>query len=221
MKSLIEAARFPLSTTWQPAEFRPLSDRTYNIAASCNVPSFSGWENEKFSTTLLRRRCRNDAHWLNVVGKKLTGCFPTEIENEMKNQFDLLENLEPGIPNFKFVSKLKLVKDSHWYKQKVHEDGDPDLADIAQFGEEDILLLFLSFSKMNLMVAEMDDDKNKARRREQLALSVLLPLVSHVDSRMREKKQLTPLDFNLIYILQFFISSATFASTRTYGTLYR
>ena len=50
IKSLTEAARFPLSKSWQPEPFRPLSDRTYNIAASCNVPPFSGWENEKYST---------------------------------------------------------------------------------------------------------------------------------------------------------------------------
>ncbi|KAG7356020.1 hypothetical protein IV203_000706 [Nitzschia inconspicua] len=177
IKPLLEAVRFPLSKTWQPAEFRPLSDRTYNMAASCNVPPFSGWENEKFSTRLLRRRCRNSDYWLNVAGKTITGCFPAEIENEIHHQLDLLEKLEPEIPKSKFVDKLKLVKESHWYKEKLHvEGGDPDLSMIAQFGEEDVLLLFLSFSNMCLQVAEIDDYKKIARRREQLALSVLVPL---------------------------------------------
>jgi hypothetical protein len=179
MKSLVEAAMFPLSTSWQPIQFRPLSDRTYNIAASCNVPPFSGWENEKFSSRLLRLRYRDNDYWLNVQGKMVTGCLSGPIEEEMQRQFDLLERLEPGIPKSHFEQKLQLVKESDWYKDKLENaGGDPDLSKIAQFGEQDTLELFLAYSYICLRVAEFHTDKKVAWRCEQLALSVLLPLVS-------------------------------------------
>lgn len=179
MKSLTEAARFPLSTTWQPAEFRLISHRTYNVAASCNVPPFSGWENEQFSTKLLRRRCQDNDYWLHVHDKKITGCLSAGVEEEIKRQFDLLESLEPDIPKSNFEQKLKLVKQSAWFKEKLEDEGSgPDLSAIAQYGEDEMLELFLAYSSMCLEVAKFDDNKKSARRREQLALSVLLPLVS-------------------------------------------
>jgi hypothetical protein len=178
MKSLVEAAALPLDSSWQPAQFRPLSDRTYNIAASCNVPPFSGWENEKFSVRLLRRRSRDNDYWLNVQGKVVTGYLSAPIEEELKRQFNLLEKIEPGIPKSNFEHKLKLVKESKWYKDKIEYGGGiPDLSVIAQFGEKDALDLFLAYSHICLQMAEFDRGGKVAWRREQLALSVLLPLV--------------------------------------------
>jgi hypothetical protein len=186
IKSFVEAARFPLSRTWQPSEFRPLSDRIYNIAASCNVPPFSGWENEKFTSRLLRGRCRNNDYWLHVVGKRITGCLSMEIESEMKRQFELFEELEPKVPKSQFVTKLKLVKESNWYKAKLRKAGGyPNLSEIACYGEEDMLELFLAFSGICLQVSQHEKDRKIARRREQLALSVLLPLVSGISEFFR------------------------------------
>lgn len=185
-KSLLEATRFPLSVSWQPFHYRPLSDRTYNIAAACNVLPFSGWENEKFSSKLLKRRCGTDYFGLRVQGSKIAGCLPSTLEDEMKRQWAIFEKLEPELPKTDFEGKLTLVKESPWYKNDVEAKGGmPRVSSIAKYAEDDALSLFLGFSGLCLKVAGSGEAKEASLRYKQLALSVLLPIVSTLHARER------------------------------------
>jgi hypothetical protein len=178
LKSIREAVKFPLSQTWQPDEYRPLSSRTYNTAAACNVPPFSGWENENFSTKLLKRRYGDNHYCLRVQGRKITGILSESVEGELKRQWECFENMEPEIPTFDFSKKLKLVKESEWHIELVNQNDLPNIPTVAKHGEDDALMLLLAFSNLCILVAGLETGKEKARRYEQLALSVLLPIVS-------------------------------------------
>lgn len=178
-KSLLEATRFPLCISWQPPQYRALSDRTYNFAAACNILPFSGWENEKFTSKLLKRRCGTDHFGLRVQGTKITGCLPATLEEDMKRQWLAFEELEPELPKTDFQDKLSLVKKSPWYKNEVEAKGGmPLVSTIAKYAEDDALSLFLGFSGLCLRVAGLGEAAETSLRYKQLALSVLLPIVS-------------------------------------------
>ena len=178
-KNLREATRFPLSVSWQPLEYRALSDRTYNVSAACHVPPFSGWENEKFSAKLLKRRCGSAHFRLHVLGNNVTGCLPSRFEEEVKRQWDAFEKLEPGLPKTNFQEKLKLVKRSDWYKKDIEEKGTIiDISSNVKYAEDNALALLLAYSSLCLKAAGSSEVGESSFRYKQLALSVLLPIVS-------------------------------------------
>ncbi|KAL3915684.1 MAG: hypothetical protein SGILL_005529 [Bacillariaceae sp.] len=170
--SLLEATRFPLSVSWQPPQYRTLSDRTYNVAAACNTLPFSGWENEKFSTKLLKRRCGTDHPGLHALGTKVTGFLPSRFEEELKRQWDCFEDLEPELPTTNFQGKLEQVKKSDWYKNEIEGKGcTPDFSSNTKYAEEDALSLFLAYSSLCLKVAGSSQAGETSFRYKQLALS--------------------------------------------------
>jgi hypothetical protein len=221
-RNLLEAMRFPLRVTWQPLQYRALSDRTFNISAACNVLPFSGWENEKFSSNLLQRRCGNDFFGLRVQGMNVTGCLPSTIEEELKRQWDCFEAIEPELPKIHFEGKLKLVKESDWYKHDIEAKGGmSDVSTIAKFAEEDALALFLAFSSLCLKVASSSEAKESSFRYKQLALSVLLPLVS--EFRFATTTRTHPCMNTLSHFVGvyplLFLCSVAFALTKHFGLL--
>jgi hypothetical protein len=170
---------FPLKTSWQPAEFGPLSLRIYNLSVACNVALFSGWESEEFTLRLLRRRHGNKHFGVHFHDRRVAGILSAEIEDSICQQWTQIATLLPSFPVVNFSERLAGAKESDWYKDEVEDrkqtTGD---APIARYAEEDGVAIHLAFSALCLHLAASENDGKVRNRLLQISLSVLLPIVS-------------------------------------------
>ena len=185
MTILEESKTFPVKSSWQPAEFRMLSICTYNFSVACNVSLFSGWESEEFTMKVLKRRCGQHRHFgVHIGHKRLAGCLSRTVEDELKRQWELLAKMRPTFPKLDFTEKLKIIKQSEWFQAESKSRKETlSHAPIASFAEEDALELFLGYAAMCIHLSRSETDERVSTRSQQLALSVLLPLVSEVSQK--------------------------------------
>jgi hypothetical protein len=196
MMSFQESKSFPLTSSWQPTEFRVLSICVYNFAVACNVSLFSGWESEEFTLKLLNRRYGRDKHFgVHIRGRRLAGCLPRTVEDELKRQWELVAEMQHPIPKLDFSGKLSLVQQSEWFKKEIKSREDASSqSPITRYAEEDALDLFLGYAALCMHLSRSEADKRVSNTSQQLALSVLLPLVSNLPQFF----------FSIIRILCFF-----------------
>jgi hypothetical protein len=179
MRCLTESQSFPINASWQPQEYRPLSIRSYNLSVGCNITLFSGWENEEFTLKLLRRRYGHRHFGVHIRDRRIAGCLPCSIEQELMRQWSRLAELEPAYPVLNVAEKLFHVKQSDWYKKEITtRDETGSCVPIASYGEDEALDILLGFSALCLHQAASETDRTMSNRSQQLALSVLLPTVS-------------------------------------------
>ena len=175
--SLPQSESFPLSSSWQPTEFRVLSICAYNFAIACNVSLFSGWESEEFTLKLLNRKYGRDKHFgVHIRGKRLVGSLPRKILSELKRQWDLVATALPNLPKLDFSEKLRIIQDSEWSQENIsRKHGE---VAFTKYAEEEALQLFLGFSAICFQLSMSETNKKVSNMSQQLALSILLPLVS-------------------------------------------
>jgi len=178
MTSLHESKSFPLTSSWQPTEFRVLSICAYNFAVACNVSLFSGWESEEFTLKLLKRRYGRDKHFgVHIRGRRLAGCLPSIVEDELKRQWELMADMQPKIPKIDFSKKLSQVQQSEWCQAEIKSrEGASGQSPIAKYAEKDALEFFLGYAAMSIHLSRSETSKRVSNTSQQLALSVLLPL---------------------------------------------
>eukprot|EP00536_Pseudo-nitzschia_multiseries_P002867 jgi/Psemu1/252068/estExt_Genewise1Plus.C_400030 len=178
MSILEESITFPVTSSWQPTEFRMLSVCTYNFAVACNVSLFSGWENEEFTMKVLRKRQGQLRHFgVHIGDKRLSGCLPDTVQNELNRQWKLLAKMQPTYPILDFEEKMKVVKQSEWFQSETKtREKSLRHAPIASYAEEDALLIFLGYAAMCTHLSRAETDKKVSARPQQMALSILLPL---------------------------------------------
>jgi hypothetical protein len=178
MKPIFEKDGFPLDSSWQPNEYRPLSIKAYNLAIACNVSLFSGWETEEYNQKDLNRKYGNKHFGVHLRGRRLIGCLP-EHEKMISRLWKKFEQLEPHAPKLPFEEKVKEVKDAEWFQNANDNDNrPPGNGTVVSYAEKDALRLFLSYTALCFHMAGAENDKKLANRYQQLALSVLIPVVS-------------------------------------------
>lgn len=177
---LTETKNFPFQSSWQSTEFRMLSICTYNFAVSCNVSLFSGWESEEFNMKTLKRRHGHSRHFgVHIGDRRLAGCLPRTVEDELNRQWELWAKIRPKSPKLDFAGKMKIVKQSEWFQAETKSREETLRCGlIASYGEEDALELFLGYAAMCAHLSRSETDKRVSTRCQQLALSIILPLVS-------------------------------------------
>lgn len=170
---------FPVKASWQSPDCRAISLAVYNLAVGCNVSLFSGWEREEFNLKLLRRRHGNRHFGVHIHDKRITGYLTKEAEDELLRQWQFLSDMLPVFPVLNFEERMYLVKEREWYRDEV-EDRNQVVGDnpIAGFAEDKGVSIFLAFSSLCLHLAKSETKSPVRNRLLQLALSVLLPIVS-------------------------------------------
>lgn len=171
---------FPILSSWQSTEFRMLSICAYNFAVACNVSLFSGWESEEFAMKTLKKRPGHNRHFgVHIGDRRLAGCLPRTVEDELKRQWELWAEAQPEFPKLDFSGKMETVKRSEWF-QAENKSREETLRDgpIAYHAEEEALELFLGYAAMCIRLSRSETDKRVSARCHQLALSIMLPLVS-------------------------------------------
>ena len=171
---------FPVVSSWQSTEFRTLSICTYNFAVACNVSLFSGWESEEFSMKVLKRKHNESRHFgVHIGDRRLAGCLPRNLENELESQWESMAEAQPSFPKLDFGGKMKAVKQSEWFQAEA-KSREQTLRKglIATYAEEHALDLFLGFAAMCIDLSRSETDRKVGTKCQQLALSIMLPLVS-------------------------------------------
>jgi hypothetical protein len=171
---------FPVQSSWQSAELRMISICAYNFAVACNVSLFSGWESEEFTMKILKRRCGKNRHFgVHIGDRRLAGCLPRTVEDELSRQWESMAKMQPTFPKLDFAGKMKIVKQSEWF-QSESKSREETLRHglIASHAEEEALELFLGYAAMCTQLSKAETDKRVSTRCQQLALSIFIPLVS-------------------------------------------
>ncbi len=171
---------FPVVSSWQSTEFRTLSICTYNFAVACNVSLFSGWESEEFSMKILKRKHNQFSHFgVHIGDRRLAGCLPSNSEDALEHRWESMAEAQPSFPKLDFVGKMKTVKQSEWFQAEAKSRQQTLRKGlIATYVEEHALDLFLGYAAMCINLSRSETDKKVATKCQQLALSIMLPLVS-------------------------------------------
>ena len=179
-KFLNGTKNFPLLSSWQSTEFRTLSICAYNFAVAWNVALFSGWESEEFTMKTLKRRRGHSRHFgVHIGDRRLAGCLPKTVEDGLNRQWESWAKIKPEFPKLDFSDKLKIVKQSEWFQAEAKSREETlRHGPIANYAEEDALELFLGYAFMCIQLSRSETDKRVSTRCHQLALSIMLPLVS-------------------------------------------
>lgn len=171
---------YPVQSSWQSAELRMLSICTYNFAVACNVSLFSGWEKEEFTMKVLKKRCGQNRHvGVHIRDRRLAGFLPKTVEQYLNQQWESYTEMQPAFPKLDFAGKLETVKQSEWFQtEKKNREESTHRRLIAVYAEEEALELFLGYSSLCTRLSRSETDKNLSTACQQLAMSILLPLVS-------------------------------------------
>lgn len=128
-------------------------------------------QKEGFNSKLLRRRYGH-THFG-------AGCLSGVVEKELKRQLGTFEQLEPRIPRLSFDRKLRQVKESDWFSGEIENRKDEiESFPITIYAEAYAVGFFLGYSALCLHMAAAETNRKVTKRYMQLALSVLLPIVS-------------------------------------------
>ena len=177
--SEIEWSDFPIEARWQRGIHRPLSISAYNLSVACNVSLFSGWEADEFTLKLLRRR-HGDRHFgVHIDDKTVTGFLPARLEEEISRQWTRIPILMPSFPYLNFSERVAAGKEEEWSIKELKDRDRANLSSpIAAHAEDDGLGLYLAFSSLSLRLAESETNEEIKDQLLQIALSIILPVVS-------------------------------------------
>ena len=172
--------QFPVLSSWQSTGNRMISICVYNFAVACNVSLFSGWESEEFAMKTLKKRNGYNRHFgVHIGDRRLAGCLSPTVEDELNHQWKLWAEMQPGFPTLDFENKMETVKRSEWFQAEIKSREETlRHSQIACYAEEEALELFLGYAAMCLQLSRTETDKKVSTRCHELALSVILPLVS-------------------------------------------
>jgi hypothetical protein len=93
----------------------------------------------------------------------------------------MFEQLQPNAPKLPFREKLKEIKESKWFQEEGMKDECLSCKPaFASYAENDALDLFLGFAALCFHMARAESDRRRDNRYHQLALSVLIPVVSKI-----------------------------------------
>ena len=184
----VEWTTFPVQSSWQLAQYKPISLRIYNLCVASNVSLFSGWEPHEFSLHLLRRR-HGDKHFgVNIDNGRVAGHLSSPVEEEICRQWDQLTSLLQSFPEVEYARRMGEVKMEDWYIKEAQEREEMKRdKSISKFCEDDGIHVFLAFSSICLRLAMTScfRDEHAWNGLIQAALSVLLPIVSLYNVRCR------------------------------------
>ena len=129
---------------------------------------------------VLRKRQGQLRHFgVHIGDRRLSGCLPDVIEDELNRQWNLLSKIQPSYPKLDFAEKMKSIKQSEWFQSESKTRQETlRHAPIASYAEEDALQVFLAYTAICIHLSRSETDKRLSTRSQQLALSVLVPLVS-------------------------------------------
>ena len=130
---------------------------------------------------ILKRRYDSQDRYFGVhIGdRRLAGCLPETVHNELNRQWEFLSKIEPTYPKLNFTGKMKIAQQAEWF-QVANKSRDEFLrhSKIAIYAEENALELFLAYAALCTHLSQSETEKRVSTRSRQLALSILLPLVS-------------------------------------------
>ncbi len=170
---------FPVPSNWQSDDNHIILSRTvYNLAVSCNVSSFSGWEKDEFTLKLLKKNRRETFFGVNVDGDIVEGCLDQDNERYLSEQWQIIENIIPTLCNIDFHNAVSIAKTPEWYRNAatIRQEKFQNIP-IACYGEDSALNICLIFSYVGLMTAEIEEDEIKIEGILKNAMSIVLPLV--------------------------------------------
>lgn len=167
---------FPIPSDWQTEELKILSRRTFNLCVSCNVSAFSGWEKDEFDLKLMRRNKRSSFFGCNIKGTHVTGYFDPDKERELSSQWELVETLLPFLSYVDFDNAVSNVKKSNWYITAMSNLETFKEVSISSRAENEALNMILMFSKISLLLADIERDQQKQECLMKNAMSVIMPM---------------------------------------------
>jgi hypothetical protein len=203
--AFVDGEKFPVESSWQSAEFRMLSICTFNFAVACNVSLFSGWESEEFSMKVLKKRFGDNRHFgVHIGDRRLAGCLPRTAQDELRRQWESWDAMQTAIPKLDFCGKMKTVKRSEWFQSET-KSREQTLRNgqIACHAEEEALELFLGYAALCKHLLRSETDERVSTRCQQLAMSILLPLVSPLSNLIFYPKE--PSLTRSFFTIQFFL----------------
>ncbi len=168
---------FPIPSDWQTEELKILSKRTFNLCVSCNVSAFSGWEKDEFDLKLMRRNKKSSFFGCNIKGTHVTGYFDPDKERELSSQWELVETLLPLLLSYvDFDNAVSNVKKSNWYTSAMSNLETFKEVSISSRAENEALNMILMFSKVSLLLADIEKDQQKKECLMKNAMSVIMPM---------------------------------------------
>ena len=121
-ESIMKWKELPFETKWQSSELRLLSSCAFNLCVGCSVSLFSGWERDKFTLELLKKRAGPDFIGVNLDGTQISGYLDSNAEKELSRQWKDIQEFVPCAGTLDFDVALLETKESTWYKQAIHSE---------------------------------------------------------------------------------------------------
>ncbi len=172
-------SKFPFSSNWQTEELKLLSLRTFNLAVSCDVSCFSGWENVEFNLRLIRYEEGRSYFGVHLSDTHVVGYLSTEKELQLASQWSMLGQAIPSLQSVKFNDNIEYVKKKEWYKDALSKlETTFSETTISRYGEKEALDVIMMYSKLCLKLALVENDQPKKTCLLANAMSIMLPLVS-------------------------------------------
>ena len=166
---------FPFSNSWQDNDNRSLSLRVHNLCVANSVALFSGWEENEFTLDLMKRKRRNNYFGISLNAGRIVGYLDADSGRRLAGAWRVASTAV-GI-TFDVVDSLRkavtfLQVDNHVAQPP--NNGD----DVAIYGEQYALAVFIEYAKWCLVVASASDSTEERSKMIKIAMSVLLPIVS-------------------------------------------
>jgi hypothetical protein len=175
-ESTADLAGVPFSTSWLSSEREKLLLRTNNLCIATNVSLFSGWEVKRFSLRLLRHRDVDNFFGLTMHDEQVAGYLGPIMEEELSDQWDMLNSQLPEICSFNFRAQLVDLQATTWYIENEEKHKARQGKTIPSFGEDVGLSILLIFSRMCMRLAAEVDEQRQKDKFLFTSMSILLPM---------------------------------------------
>lgn len=129
---------------------------------------------------LKRKHNQSSRHFgVHIGDRRLAGCLPTVLEDELECQWKSMAEAQPAFPKLDFADKMNIVKRTEWFQAEA-KSREETLRNgvIATYAEEHALEFFLGYASMCIVLSKSETDKKASAKCQQLAMSIMLPLVS-------------------------------------------
>jgi hypothetical protein len=166
----------PFANSWLSSEQERLLLRTNNLCIATNVSLFSGWEGKRFSLQLLRHRDVDNFFGLTMQDGHVAGYLGPILEEELSDQWDMLNSHLPEASSFNFRAHLGALKATPWYTENEDKHKARQNNAIPSFGEDVGLSILSTFSRICIHLAAGIDEQHQKDRLLFTSMSILLPM---------------------------------------------
>ena len=163
---------FPMTSSWLSSNLEALTNMAFNLCVGMNVAQFSGWETDKFSLRLVSRTGDRNFFGITSDDGPISGFVSTSVEEELVNQWKLVQKHHAPDMTFSFHEKLLHLKESEWYTEtRENYEAARKRHVIFRYGEDFGLSVLLGFSRLCLSL-----DQRENKRLFHTALSIIMPI---------------------------------------------